>query len=470
MVGSGAPVPTGSSSFRFPVVTQADLRRFDVPGPRYTSYPTVPEWSDAFGPADFARALEEAGRTRPNDPLSVYVHIPFCREMCAYCGCNVVVCKDSRKADRYLDALALEIGLVAERLGPRRRVSRLHLGGGTPTFLDERQLLRLFELLHGAFRFLPEAELAIEIDPVVTRREQLALLRGLGMNRLSMGVQDLDPDVQRAVHREQGVDLTRATLSDARELGYQSVNFDLIYGLPFQTPDSWRRTIEKVVAMRPDRVSVFSFAFVPDVKPHQRRLPVDHMPTGAAKLDLLRIAHDSLTGAGYRAIGMDHFALPDDELSLAQERNALGRDFQGYTVDRAPDTVAIGVTGISSIGGVYAQAVRSLGRHEASVTHGRLPTMRGHRLSEDDERRRGVITQLMCHFWVDLASARDAFAAELDDLRRLEGDGLCRVEVARVVLTPLGRVFVRNVAMVFDAYLRRRATSGAAAPTYSRTV
>jgi oxygen-independent coproporphyrinogen-3 oxidase len=442
------------------------VRRLDVAAPRYTSYPTVPEWTDRVGPSDWKQVLEEAAAK--HGPLSLYAHIPFCREMCSYCGCNVIVSRDPAKADRYLGAMKAEARQIADRLGGRRRLSRIHLGGGTPTFLSERQLLALWRLVTDEFVVQRDAELAVEIDPVVTRREQLALLRGLGFHRLSMGVQDFDADVQRAVGRIQTVDQTRAVLDYARELEYGSVNFDLIYGLPMQTPDSWRRTLAEVVTLRPDRISLFSFAFVPEVKPHQRRLPVARLPVGPAKLELFRLGHDMFREAGYRAVGMDHFSLPSDELAWAQEQHRLWRDFQGYTVERAPDTIGLGVSAISSIGSAYFQNVKSLSRYAAAVHEGWPPIERGFRLSPDDQRRRAVIIQLMCNFCVDLPGGAAYFAPELERLRDYERDGLLTLDGTRVALTPLGRVFVRNIASVFDIYLRAR--RDADRPVYSRTV
>jgi oxygen-independent coproporphyrinogen-3 oxidase len=447
----------------FPELPDELVRRYDVMAPRYTSYPTAPMWTEAFGPREYAQALARAALR--DAPLSLYVHVPFCRKMCSYCGCNVIVCKDGAKVDPYLRALDGETALVAAALGPRRQLSRVHWGGGTPTTLDEAQLQALWRTITDRFTVERDAEVAIEIDPMVTRPEQLALLRGLGFNRLSMGVQDFDGEVQHAVNRIQTVEDTRATLDYARALGFSSVNFDLIYGLPMQTPASWRATLSQVAAMRPDRVSLFSFAYVPEVKPHQRRLPAAFLPLGMDKLALFRLGHDVLVDAGYRAIGMDHFALPDDELARASGDGRLWRDFQGYTVERAPDTVALGVSSIGQIGGAYAQNTRLLPKYEAAIREGRLPIERGHLRSADDERRAAIITQLMCNGAVELDDP-DAWTDELAALRGLEADGLVTVDGARIATTPIGRVLVRNVAAVFDAYLRR----DTARPLYSRTV
>jgi oxygen-independent coproporphyrinogen-3 oxidase len=445
----------------FPALPDELVRRYDVMAPRYTSYPTAPMWSEAFGPREYAQALARASER--DAPLSLYVHVPFCRKMCSYCGCNVIVCKDGAKIDPYLRAVDGEAAMVAAALGPRRNLSRVHWGGGTPTTLDERQLQMLWRTITDRFTVERDAEVAIEIDPMVTRSEQLALLRGLGFNRLSMGVQDFANEVQHAVNRIQTVEDTRATLDYARALGFASVNFDLIYGLPMQSPASWRHTIAEVIAMRPDRVSLFSFAYVPEIKPHQRRLPAAFLPLGMDKLALFRLAHDLFVDAGYRAIGMDHFALPGDELARAADDGRLWRDFQGYTVERAPDTVALGVSSIGQIGGAYAQNTRLLPAYEQAIREGRFPIERGHVLTTDDERRGAIITELMCN---GTASLDGADAGELASLRALAADGLVALDDARIETTAVGRVLVRNVASVFDAYLRRATER----PRYSRTV
>ena len=456
-----------SAMTHFPQLPEELVRRYDVAAPRYTSYPTAPVWTERFGEADYIAALERAA-ARTDEPLSVYVHIPFCRKMCSYCGCNVIVSKDGAKIDPYLRAVDKEMQLVASHLGARKRMSRLHLGGGTPTTLDERQLVALWRTITDHFTPDRDAELALEIDPTVTSREQLALLRGMGFNRLSMGVQDFDADVQQAVNRIQTVDDTRRILDYARSIGFASVNFDLIYGLPKQTPSSWARTIDEICALRPDRISLFSFAYVPDVKPHQRRLPAAHIPHGSAKLALFRLAHDQLVDAGYRAIGMDHFALPEDELARARDDGRLWRDFQGYTVTRAPETVAFGLSAIGQIGGAFVQNTHLLPRYQAALAEGRLPIERGHTLSDDDRERASIITQLMCNQQVDLGPNALDFVDELQRLAPMEKDGLVIREGSRITATDAGRVLIRNIASVFDAYLARDAN--AARPVFSRTV
>lgn len=437
-----------------PTPSEELMRRYDVPGPRYTSYPTVPEWQHGLGAKDFAERLEIAGKAGEAAPLSLYVHLPFCRSLCWYCGCNVVIAQEPSAAERYLDQLVHELDMVVERLGSRRSLSQVHWGGGTPTVLSEAQLERLWSELTRRFKLLPDAEVALEVHPSVTTPGQLTLLRQLGFNRLSMGLQDFNPRVQAVTNRFQSREQTQALLEHARQLGFSGVNFDLIYGLPNQEPEGWARTLSQVLEMRPDRLAVYSFAYLPEVFKHQRRMPAETIPTGRAKLDLFRAASATFLEAGYRPIGLDHFALPEDELARAQERRMLGRNFQGYTVKWATDVVALGSTGISDVAGAYFQNVRQLPRYAASLKQGRFATERGLFLSEDDKRRRSVITQLMCNFWVDLGEdATSYFALELERLRAFEEDGLVVRTGTQLELTPLGRLFMRNVAMVFDAYL-----------------
>lgn len=447
-----------------PLPSEALLERYDVAGPRYTSYPTVPSWRSDFGAEHLSERLGEAAAAGPQVPLSLYVHLPFCQRLCWYCGCNVTVAREQSVADRYIDHVLLELEQVVERLGARRSLAQVHWGGGTPTFLSEPQLERLWRGLMRHLTLLPEAEVAVEVHPAITTPSQLALLRQLGFNRLSLGLQDFDPLVQHATGRLQTYEQTARLLQQARELGFGGLNVDLIYGLPYQEPESWARTLAQVVALRPDRLAVYSFAWLPEVLKHQRRLPAAALPTRRTKLELFRQAWATLVGAGWLPIGMDHFALPEDELARAQARRALGRNFQGYTVRAAPDVVALGASSISDVGGAYAQNVRNLPRYYERVRAGRLATERGLRLSEEDRRRRAIITELMCHFEVDLGEQAHRYAHELERLAPLEEDGLVRREGSRVRVTPLGRLFVRNVAMAFDAYL----ASGSG--RFSRTV
>jgi oxygen-independent coproporphyrinogen-3 oxidase len=461
------------ADFNLEAVDPALLVRLSRPGPRYTSFPTAPEWTAAVGAEELAAHLARAN-LEAERPLSLYFHIPFCREMCAYCGCNVVISRRPERADRYLEALERELELVCARLPSRRTVSQLHLGGGTPTFLSEPQLERLWRLVTDRFRILPEAEVALEIDPVVTSPGQLTLLRSLGFNRVSMGVQDFTPEVQEYVKRIQSVELTRAIYEHARALGYRGINFDLIYGLPKQRRETFDRTLELVVGMRPDRVAVFSYAHVPWMRPHQKRFDEALLPDPVEKFRLFALAHRRFLEAGYLQIGMDHFARESDELAQARLERRLRRNFQGYTVNPAGDILAFGITGISDLAGCYAQNLKTLSHYYRSLEQGRLPVERGWILTPDDQLRRGVISEIMCNFHLDLEAAcapfgidaAATFAEELEALREPEQQGLLERRGLVLELTPLGRVLCRNVAMVFDPYLQRRA----GAHTFSKTI
>ncbi len=439
----------------WPRLTEALIARLDVPGPRYTSYPTVPEWTDDFAEDQLYAALDEAGARPADQPIGLYVHLPFCEERCTFCGCNVVVTRDPARADRYLDYLVRELDLMVPHLGDRIRLGQIHLGGGTPTFLTEAQLTRLWRAVTDRFEVLPDAEVALEVDPVVTTFSQVSLLRSFGFNRISMGVQDFDPQVQEAVHRVQSVEETADLVAHARAEGFKGVNFDLIYGLPRQTPESWRQTLERVLAISPDRAAVYSFAYLPELRPHQKRLPVADIPTGPAKLTLLGTAFEAFVDGGLQPIGMDHFAKPEDELSQALAAGRLNRNFQGYSARPAIDTVSVGVTAISDVMGRYAQNVPQLNKYYKSLDDGRLPLARGMVLSEDDLRRRWIINSLMCNGTVDLGAHATDFAAQMPALAQLADDGLIEQQGSRIDTTPLGRIFVRNVAMVFDAYLEK---------------
>lgn len=427
------------------------IERYGGPAPRYTSYPTVPEWSAEFGHEEFAAALARAD-SQADAPLSLYTHIPFCKSLCHYCGCNVIVSRDSTRADRYLDALERELGLLAAHLPNRRALGQIHWGGGTPTFLTVPQIDRLWGAITRHFSVREGAEIALEINPNTTSPQQLEALAGHGFNRLSMGVQDFDDRVQAAIGRIQSAEHTRTTLERARALGFTGVNFDLIYGLPHQTPARWARTLEQVVEMRPDRIAVFGFAYVPDLRPNQKRLPMAHAPSPAERLDLEAQAAWVFRRAGYVEIGMDHFALPDDPLAKAAEAGTLWRNFQGYTLRGAPDTIASGTTGISDIAGAYAMNPRRLSDWYEAMDAGRFATVRGWASSAEDQRRRALITDLMCNMRLDL----DAWPDLVDDsiqapLEEMEADGLLTLDGATVRMTRPGRPFVRRVALLFDA-------------------
>jgi oxygen-independent coproporphyrinogen-3 oxidase len=451
------------------------LLKYDRPGPRYTSYPTAPDWLDSFGPDDFLSRLEQADRDAPDEPFSLYVHVPFCERLCLYCGCNVVITRKHEVAADYLRYLDREMDLAAERLPRRRSVAQVHLGGGTPTFLTPAELTQLHESVTRRFRILPSAEIAIEVDPRVTTADHVRALAGLGFNRVSMGIQDFDPRVQKAVHRIQGEEPTRRLVDRCREAGFQSINVDLMYGLPYQSEASYRRTLEAVLALRPDRVAVFNYAHVPWLKRQQGAFPESALPRGREKLELFRLAVETFTRAGYRQIGMDHFALPSDELAVASEKGTLHRNFQGYTVMPEIDTIAFGVSAISDVCGAYAQNDRTLAGWAALLEAGRPATIRGIVLDAEDRLRRHVIQEILCNFRLDLASVearfgirfREHFAAELAALEEHRGDGLVEVHPDRLVVTATGRLLVRNVCMAFDAHLRERRDDR---PIFSRTI
>jgi oxygen-independent coproporphyrinogen-3 oxidase len=443
-------------------VTRDLLVRYDRPGPRYTSYPTAPEWQDSFTAADYRGALADAA-TRPDEALSVYVHIPFCHERCIYCGCNVVVTEKEGVADRYLDYLDREMALAADALGGKRPVMQLHWGGGTPTYLDCTQIERLTSIIRSHFTIGPGAEMALEIDPRVTTREQIFKLRELGFNRVSMGVQDLNPEVQRAITRFQTEDETRDVYAWCREAGFGGINFDLVYGLPFQRPESWSNTVRAICEMRPDRLAVYSYAHVPWIRPHQKWIPHEALPLGPEKYELFATARHMLLEAGYEAIGMDHFALPEDELAVALSERRLHRNFMGYSVVPAAEMISFGTSAIGEIGGCYAQNQVKLSKYYEALDAGEFPTARGFALTRDDEIRRWLIRRLMCDFHLDTGELErrfgiaydEYFAAEEEALAEFRAEGFVARNGSGIEVRPLGRVFIRNVAMVFDAYLKR---------------
>jgi oxygen-independent coproporphyrinogen-3 oxidase len=454
-------------------VTPELLRRYDRPGPRYTSYPTAPVWRDDFGDAEYRNALAQAA-SRPDEPLSIYVHVPFCQERCAFCGCNVIISKKEGVADIYLDHVEMELAMAAEALGDRRNVRQLHWGGGTPTFLHVDQIERLFTAVKDRFSIAPDAEIALEMDPRVTTREQVDVLRRLGFNRASMGVQDLDPEVQCEIHRFQTEDQTRALFSLCRDAGFSGINVDLIYGLPGQTIDGWSATIDKVIDIAPDRLAVYSYAYLPEKLHNQRHIEMAKLPDADRKLDLFTIAREKFTSAGYRAIGMDHFAKPKDELSVAMDERRLRRNFMGYTVVPATDMLGIGTSAIGEIGGCYAQNEKKLSRYYQALEAGRFATSCGFALTMDDSVRSHVIRELMCNFYLDIAGLESRFGIGFDDyfadeaaaLTPLYADEFIVRENGALRVLPLGQIFIRNIAMVFDTHLK----NAAAKTQFSRTV
>ena len=451
------------------------IRRYDKPG---TPLHVLSDGGRIQRP--FRRSgIPDAARrdAATTTPISLYVHLPFCEDRCSFCGCSVIITRKREVAAGYLTYLHREIAMLAEALGTRRQVVQYHWGGGTPTYLSLAQIAALQAVVNRHFDIQTGAELAIEVDPRVTSVEQLKLLRDLGFNRLSLGVQDFTPEVQQAINRIQSEPLTRTLFEAARDLGFESINIDLIYGLPLQTRASFGRTVDAVVAMRPDRVAVYSYAHVPWIRGHQKYLNPEDLPPAELKIELFVEAMERFRAAGYAQIGMDHFALPTDELAIASAAGRLHRNFMGYTTRPAPDMLAAGVSGIGDVGGAFAQNTKKLSAYYSAIDGGRFPIERGYRLERDDHIRRFVITNLMCNFRVERREVATRFSVEFDKYFEAElselaesavADGFVSVDAEAVTVTPLGRLFVRNVAMVFDRHLRARTAS--ATPVFSRTV
>ena len=440
------------------------IRRYDLPGPRYTSYPTAVQFHNAVSSFDLLHALRDSRKALR--PLSLYVHVPFCANICYYCACNKVITKDRGRALPYLESLEREIAAIACHLDGQQVVEQLHFGGGTPTFLSHDELRRLMTSLRQHFTLKDDdsGDYGIEIDPREADWSTMGLLRELGFNRVSLGVQDLDPVVQRAVNRLQSLEETRAIVEAARTLQFRSVNIDLIYGLPKQTPESFARTVAEIIALQPDRLSVFNYAHLPERFMPQRRINSEDLPSPGDKLAMLQGSIEQLTAAGYRYIGMDHFALPDDELATAQEDGSLQRNFQGYTTHGHCDLIGLGVSAISQIGDLYCQNSSDLGNYQQSIDNGQLATLRGLNCNEDDRIRRAVIQQLICEFQLDFAAIerqfgidfRCYFGALWPQLQQLNRDGLIALTERGIDVRPAGRLLVRSLCMLFDRYLEQQ--------------
>jgi oxygen-independent coproporphyrinogen-3 oxidase len=439
------------------------IRRYDLAGPRYTSYPTAVQFDGQVGTFDLFHALRDSRKALR--PLSLYVHVPFCANICYYCVCNKVITKDRGRAQPYLQRLEQEIQLIACHLDPAQKVDQLHFGGGTPTFLSHDELRQLMAQLRKSFNLLDDdsGDYGIEIDPREADWSTMGLLRELGFNRVSIGLQDLDPAVQRAVNRLQSLEETRAVIDAARTLQFRSINIDLIYGLPRQTPENFARTVDEVINLQPDRLSVFNYAHLPERFMPQRRINSDELPTPAQKLEMLQGTIEQLTKAGYRYIGMDHFALPDDELAIAQEESTLQRNFQGYTTHGHCDLIGLGVSAISQIGDLYCQNNSDLNQYQNTLASSQLATSRGLLCNADDRLRRAVIQQLICTFSLEFAQIEHAFNIDFQgyfgelwpQLQRMAEDGLIELDNERITVLPAGRLLVRSVCMVFDAYLEQ---------------
>ncbi len=461
-----------SETVQPPAITQETLTRLDVAGPRYTSYPTADRFVEAFGPEQYLQALAQrasgAGAVGgAAAPLSVYVHIPFCESVCYYCACNKVVTKRHDRAIAYLEALYKEIDLHVAVLGTGQSLSQLHLGGGTPTFLSDEQLEHLLLKLQSAFRFVPGGEYAIEIDPRTVDAERLGRLAAMGFNRISLGVQDFDPNVQQAVHRVQSFESVAGLMGAARDVGFDSINMDLIYGLPHQTAESFARTLAQVSSLRPERIALYAYAHLPERFKPQRRIDAKLLPKGADKVGMLSAAIRHFREAGYEYIGMDHFALPQDPLAVAKRQGRLHRNFQGYSTHPDSDLIGLGVSAIGRIGAHYSQNAKTVDDYQDGLQRGVLPVQRGLTLSRDDLVRRAVIMALMCQGRVDIESIelaylidfRQYFSLEIDQLEPLVEKGLVILESDGIRVTPLGWYFVRAVAMVFDRHLQADKTA-----------
>ncbi|MDH5708307.1 MAG: oxygen-independent coproporphyrinogen III oxidase [Hylemonella sp.] len=440
------------------------LRRYDVAGPRYTSYPTADRFVEAFSADDYVQALQQrrSGAAALALPLSLYVHIPFCESLCYYCACNKIITKHHERAAEYLRYLSHEVDLHVNQLGLGQTVSQLHLGGGTPTFLSDTELRELMAMLRRNFSLAPGGEYSIEVDPRTIDASRLDTLAELGFNRLSFGVQDFDPAVQKAVHRVQPAEQVFALVEAARQRGFESINVDLIYGLPQQSPESVSRTLAQVIELRPERIALYAYAHLPERFKPQRRISASELPGAAAKVEMLSRSLKAFLDAGYVYVGMDHFALPNDPLAVAKRQGRLHRNFQGYSTQPDCDLIALGVSSIGRIGATYSQNAKTLEEYYDALDHGRLPIVRGLAVSRDDLLRRAVIMALMCQgevlfesinlaFLIDFKSY---FSAEMDAVHELEAQGLVTVDDSSIQVTPNGWFFVRAVAMVFDRYLQ----------------
>ncbi|MFB2834803.1 oxygen-independent coproporphyrinogen III oxidase [Floridanema evergladense] len=442
------------------------LRKYDRAVPRYTSYPPATELKEDFREIDFKAAI--AVGNYKNTPLSLYCHIPFCESPCYFCGCNTVITQRKEVAEPYLDYIGHDIERIAELVDRDRQVQQLHWGGGTPNYLSSQQVEKLWNKINDNFKLASEAEVSIEVNPRFLDKNYIFHLRDLGFNRISFGIQDFDPIVQEAVNRIQPEVMLFETMEWIREAGFESVNVDLIYGLPYQTLKTFENTISKTLKLNPDRIAVFNFAYVPWIKPIQKNLPQDSLPLALEKLNILQMTIEELTANGYVFIGMDHFAKPNDELAIAQREGELHRNFQGYTTKPESDLLSFGMTSISMLQDVYVQNHKRLKRYYQAINNREFPIERGVRLTKDDIIRRSIIMELMCQFQLDKHDVEEKyhlsfdmdfeeyFAQERYDLRLLEADGLIHISHNKILVTPNGRLLIRNIASAFDKYLRNQ--------------
>lgn len=447
---------------RMPQLTPEVLERFDVSGPRYTSYPTADRFVEAFGEDEYMQAIEQRRMGGLALPLSVYVHIPFCESLCFYCACNKIVTKHHERAAEYLEYLSREVDLYVNKMGCGQTITQLHLGGGTPTFFSDDELDALIAMLRRNFKLAPSGEYSIEVDPRTVDEARLKRLADMGFNRLSFGVQDFDAEVQKAVHRIQPAEQVFDLVAVARRLGFESINVDLIYGLPKQTEASFQRTLAQVASLRPDRIALYAYAHLPERFKPQRRIHNMELPSGHAKVSMLSNAIAAFMSNGYVYVGMDHFALPEDALAVAKRQGRLHRNFQGYSTQPDCDQISLGVSAIGRVGATYSQNAKTLEDYYDHIDQGRLPIVRGLSLTRDDLVRRAVIMALMCQGRVQFESIELAylidfkryFETELEQLKKLVADGLVEVDMYGIQVTATGWYFVRAVAMVFDRYLQ----------------
>ncbi len=439
------------------------ISRYDKTGPRYTSYPTAVQFHEGFTEDEYTDIARQTNEDLIPLPLSLYFHLPFCDTVCFYCACNKVITKNRNHADSYLTAMHREIEIEAELFDKDRVVKQLHWGGGTPTFISNKQMSDLMQVTRKHFNLLEDdsGEYAVEIDPREANYETIVLLRDIGFNRMSIGVQDFDPDVQKAVNRIQTFEKTAEVLESARNKGFRSINFDLIYGLPLQTLQSFEETLNKVLKLKPDRIALYNYAHLPELFKTQKQINTDELPSATVKLEILKYSINCLTENGYVYIGMDHFARPEDELAVAQQNGTLHRNFQGYSTCADTDIIGFGITAISKVGDSYLQNVRDIDEYESMIMQGKKPVFRGILLDEDDLLRREVILALICNFRLDYEQIEEQcrvnfkkyFSAELDRLSIMEQDGLTELDTERMTVTPAGRLLIRNICMVFDKYI-----------------
>ncbi len=449
------------------------VEKYNTAGPRYTSYPTVPAWKQAFGDAEYREALAELAQ-KPDDELAIYLHLPFCAKHCFYCGCNALVTREKNAVTEYLDRVEKELAMVTALIGTNRRVVQFHWGGGTPNYLSESEVSRALAMFRGAFDLAPDAEVSLEIDPRIATPEQVAFLRLAGFNRISLGVQDFEESVQVAIGRRQGRERTLNVYQSCRDAGFPGVNVDLVYGLPGQTRESFTRTLGEIIGLQPDRVACFSYAHVPWVRPLQNKVDTTHMLGGYDKFALFQLTVDLFKDADYTWIGIDHFAKKGDELSVALQNRALHRNFMGYATKPAPHMLAFGMSGIGDVCDRFVQNDAELEPWGAAIDAGKLPIVKGHKLNDDDRMRRLVILNVMCNLELPWKLTEAAFGApadrllagELAALPPLVADGLVTADDFGLRITDKGRYFVRNVAMIFDAYLAGAGDK----PLFSRTV